>query len=51
VCVCVKHFIDGEDFPAAELAKLTESEWTKKNMSTMKKTEISVFEKSSYHRK
>ncbi|SMQ49042.1 unnamed protein product [Zymoseptoria tritici ST99CH_1A5] len=45
------HYIDGETFPAAEMAKLGESEWTKKIMSGLKKSEMGVFEKVSYHKK
>lgn len=40
-----QHFLDGEAPPANELAKAGESEWTKKNMSTMKQAEIAVFKK------
>ncbi|KAK4496019.1 hypothetical protein PRZ48_013288 [Zasmidium cellare] len=45
------HFFDGDLLPEEELAKASESEWTKKNMSTMKDAQIMAFKRLSYYKK
>lgn len=46
-----KHFFDGEKLPEAELGKAGEGERTKRNMSSMKATQLAVFKKLSYYSK
>jgi hypothetical protein len=38
-----QHYFDGETLPEEELKKAGESEWTKKNMSTMKEIQVTPF--------
>ncbi|KXL44410.1 hypothetical protein M433DRAFT_155048 [Acidomyces richmondensis BFW] len=45
------HFFDGETLPEKELAKAGESEWTKKNMETMKEAKVAIFQKLSQYTK
>ena len=45
------HFFDGESLPDQELAKCTESEWTKKNLNSMKDMKMQAFKKLGYFSK
>ncbi|KXT05145.1 hypothetical protein AC578_7605 [Pseudocercospora eumusae] len=45
------HFFDGQALPEQELAKASESEWTKKSMASMKKAEVAAFQKLAYFEK
>lgn len=47
----IQHYFDGDSLPEQELAKASESEWTKKNMSTMKDTQVAAFKRLLYHKK
>ena len=45
------HFFDGESLPDQELAKCSESEWTKKNMGSMKDMNVAASKKLGYFSK
>ncbi|KAK3099054.1 hypothetical protein LTR53_019180, partial [Teratosphaeriaceae sp. CCFEE 6253] len=43
------HFFDGEALPEQELAKASESEWTKKHLASMKAAQVAPFKKLSQY--
>ncbi|KAK3627945.1 hypothetical protein LTR56_018935 [Elasticomyces elasticus] len=45
------HYFDGESLPEQELAGASGSEWTKKQLGSMKAQQMAVFKKLSHHTK